>query len=91
MAPINCGQSLRCKQRALALCSRYKSVSRIFVASPRSMAAYELLSDQGLRLDGRKSGELRRIRCKMGVFGQADGSAYIEQVSQTELTNMFTG
>ena len=46
-----------------------------------SMAAYELLSDQGLRLDGRKSGELRRIRCKMGVFGQADGSAYIEQVS----------
>ena len=45
------------------------------------MAAYELLSDQGLRLDGRKSGELRRIRCKMGVFGQADGSAYIEQVS----------
>ena len=44
------------------------------------MAAYELLSDQGLRLDGRKSGELRRIRCNMGVFGQADGSAYIEQV-----------
>ena len=49
------------------------------------MAAYELLSDQGLRLDGRKSGELRRIRCKMGVFGQADGSAYIEQVSLSDI------
>jgi len=44
------------------------------------MSGYELLSDQGLRLDGRRSGELRRIRCKVGVFGQADGSAYFEQV-----------
>ena len=44
-----------------------------------------MLSDQGLRLDGRKSGELRRIRCKMGVFGQADGSAYIEQVSLSDI------
>ena len=44
------------------------------------MAGYELLSDQGLRLDGRRSGELRRIRCRVGVFGQADGSAYFEQV-----------
>ena len=34
---------------------------------------------QGLRLDGRKAGELRRIQCRMGVFGQADGSAYLEQ------------
>ena len=53
------------------------------------MAAYELLSDQGLRLDGRKSGELRRIRCKMGVFGQADGSAYIEQVSLSDSSSLI--
>ena len=33
----------------------------------------------GLRLDGRKAGELRRIETRLGVFGQADGSAYIEQ------------
>ena len=44
------------------------------------MAGYELLSDQGLRLDGRRSGELRRVRSKVGIFGQADGSAYFEQV-----------
>ena len=43
------------------------------------MAGFELLSDQGLRLDGRKAGELRRIECRMGVFSQADGSSYLEQ------------
>ena len=72
----------KCKQRVRA---RLVDVRvRPFPLTPFpelfSMAAYELLSDQGLRLDGRKSGELRRIRCNMGVFGQADGSAYIEQV-----------
>jgi exosome complex component RRP41 len=53
------------------------------------MSAYELLSDQGLRLDGRKSGELRRLRCKMGVFGQADGSAYIEQGNTKVLAAVY--
>ena len=43
------------------------------------MSGYELLSDQGLRADGRRANELRRIRCRQGVFGQADGSAYLEQ------------
>ena len=44
----------------------------------REMAGFELLSDQGLRLDGRKAGELRRIQCRMGVFGQVsdDWSVY---------------
>jgi len=39
----------------------------------------ELLNDEGFRVDGRKFNELRRIRCNLGVFQQADGSAYIEQ------------
>lgn len=39
----------------------------------------DLLSRQGLRTDGRRSDELRRVRCKMGVFSQPDGSAYLEQ------------
>ncbi|KAL2097248.1 hypothetical protein ACEWY4_006455 [Coilia grayii] len=43
------------------------------------MAGLELLSDQGYRLDGRKSTELRKIQARMGVFDQADGSAYLEQ------------
>ncbi|XP_021916028.1 exosome complex component RRP41 isoform X2 [Zootermopsis nevadensis] len=43
------------------------------------MAGMHLLSDQGLRLDGRRANELRQIRCKLGVFSQPDGSAYLEQ------------
>eukprot|EP00069_Balaena_mysticetus_P012349 bmy_07581T0 len=43
------------------------------------MAGLELLSDQGYRVDGRRAGELRKIQARMGVFAQADGSAYIEQ------------
>ena len=43
------------------------------------MAALELLADFGLRLDGRKCDELRQINCKLGVYGQADGSSYLEQ------------
>ena len=35
------------------------------------MAAFELLADYGLRLDGRKANELRVIKCRLGVFGQA--------------------
>nr|CAG4645044.1 EOG090X0BHT [Leptodora kindtii] len=43
------------------------------------MSGLELLTDQGLRIDGRKPSELRRIRCSLGIFAQADGSAYLEQ------------
>ena len=32
-----------------------------------------------LRIDGRKPVELRKINVRLGVFGQADGSAYVEQ------------
>jgi len=53
------------------------------------MSGFELLSDQGLRLDGRKAGELRRIQTRMGVFGQADGSAYLEQGNTKVLAAVY--
>ncbi|XP_076816900.1 exosome complex component RRP41-like [Clavelina lepadiformis] len=53
------------------------------------MAGLELLSDQGYRIDGRKPDELRRIRCKLGVFTQADGSAYIEQGNTKVLAAIY--
>ena len=56
---------------------------------PERMAGFELLSDQGLRLDGRKAGELRRVQCRMGVFGQADGSAYLEQGNTRVLAAVY--
>ncbi|MHA1167083.1 MAG: exosome complex exonuclease Rrp41 [Candidatus Hodarchaeales archaeon] len=38
----------------------------------------QLISDQGLRTDGRKKDEMRPILLKVGVVDRADGSAYIE-------------
>ncbi|KAM4705639.1 exosome complex component RRP41 [Rhinophrynus dorsalis] len=53
------------------------------------MAGLELLSDQGYRVDGRKAGELRKIQARMGVFAQADGSAYIEQGNTKALAVVY--
>lgn len=53
------------------------------------MAGLELLSDQGYRIDGRKASELRKIACRMGVFAQADGSAYVEQGNTKALAVVY--
>jgi len=39
----------------------------------------EYISPEGLRLDGRRPKELRKIECQLGVFTRVDGSAYYEQ------------
>lgn len=38
----------------------------------------KLINSKGVRLDGRKAGELRPIRIEAGVLKRADGSAYLE-------------
>ncbi|MDD1746780.1 MAG: exosome complex exonuclease Rrp41, partial [Methanomassiliicoccales archaeon] len=38
----------------------------------------KLISDDGIRIDGRKVDELRPIRIEAGVLKRADGSAYVE-------------
>lgn len=53
------------------------------------MAGLELLSDQGFRVDGRKPHEPRKIACKLGVFRQTDGSAYIEQGNTKVLAAVY--
>lgn len=53
------------------------------------MAHAELLSDAGVRIDGRKADELRKINCKLGVFDQADGSAYLEMGQTNVLAAVF--
>ncbi|KAF3699415.1 Glycosylphosphatidylinositol anchor attachment 1 protein [Channa argus] len=53
------------------------------------MAGLELLSDQGYRLDGRKPTELRKVQARMGVFAQADGSAYLEQGNTKALAVVY--
>jgi exosome complex component RRP41 len=37
-----------------------------------------LVNKKGIRLDGRKAGELRNIKIEAGVLDNADGSAYVE-------------
>jgi len=53
------------------------------------MSGLELLSDQGYRIDGRKPSELRKIECRLGVFSQADGSAYLEQGNTKVLAAVY--
>ena len=53
------------------------------------MAGLEILSPEGLRLDGRRPHELRKIVCRMGVFRQADGSAYIEMGNTKALATVY--
>ncbi|KAG9510229.1 Proteasome subunit alpha type-4, partial [Fragariocoptes setiger] len=42
-----------------------------------------------LRFDGRRGHELRKINCKLGVFEQADGSAYLEMGNTNVLAAVF--
>jgi len=39
----------------------------------------KLVDEKGIRVDGRKVDELRPLKIEVGILGNADGSAYIEQ------------
>ena len=39
----------------------------------------EYVNVSGLRVDGRRPHEVRRVRCRLGLFGWADGSTLFEQ------------
>jgi hypothetical protein len=43
----------------------------------------------GLRVDGRRANELRKISAKLGVLGQADGSAYLEMGNTKVLAAVY--
>jgi len=49
----------------------------------------ELLSDEGFRIDGRRPNEIRWMRCRIGVYTQAEGSAYIEQGNTKVLATVY--
>lgn len=42
------------------------------------MAKIEILSPEGLRIDGRKPSELKRISSNLSISPQAEGSSYVE-------------
>ena len=43
------------------------------------MSRVEYINVSGLRVDGRRPREVRRVRCQLGLFPRADGSALFEQ------------
>ena len=53
------------------------------------MSGLELLSAEGLRLDGRKPLELKQIVCKVGIFSEADGSASIEHGNTKAICSVY--
>ena len=52
--------------------------------------SHDLLNPEGLRIDGRRPNELRRIECKLGVHSGADGSAFV-QMGQTQVLCLVYG
>jgi exosome complex component RRP41 len=48
-----------------------------------------LIDKKGLRLDGRKSDELRPVKVQVGVISKADGSAYIEHGKNKILAGVY--
>jgi exosome complex component RRP41 len=54
-----------------------------------SQKSEKLIDKKGLRLDGRKSDELRPIRIELGALSNADGSAYIELGKNKILAAVF--
>ena len=43
----------------------------------------------GLRIDGRKPTELRKISCEVGAFAQADGSATFSQGNTKVIATVY--
>ncbi|CDF33169.1 unnamed protein product [Chondrus crispus] len=49
----------------------------------------EYISLDGLRIDGRRPTEVRKIRCSLGALSRADGSAYYEQGNTRVLVAVY--
>lgn len=49
----------------------------------------EILSPEGLRCDGRRPHEMRKLKCEVGVAADADGSAMVEQGYTKVLVTIF--
>lgn len=55
----------------------------------RGAGGPEFISLDGLRIDGRRAGEVRKIRCSLGALSRADGSAYFEQGNTRVLAAVY--
>lgn len=55
----------------------------------RGAGGLEFISLDGLRVDGRRPWEVRKIRCSLGPLARADGSAYFEQGNTRVLAAVY--
>ena len=55
----------------------------------RGAGALEFISLDGLRFDGRRAHEVRKIRAALGALSRADGSAYYEQGNTRVLAAVY--
>eukprot|EP00051_Salpingoeca_urceolata_P001185 m.39155 g.39155 ORF g.39155 m.39155 type:complete len:246 (+) comp11243_c0_seq1:44-781(+) len=53
------------------------------------MSKLEFVSPEGLRLDGRRVSEIRRVKVRLGHSSAGDGSAYIEQGNTKVLATVY--
>ena len=53
------------------------------------MSGYQYLSEEGFRVDGRRAQEMRKLDCSLGVFAQADGTAYVKQGNTVVLAAVY--
>lgn len=53
------------------------------------MSGHQYLSEEGFRVDGRRASEMRKVDCSLGVFTQADGSAYVKQGNTVVLAAVY--
>mmetsp|Transcript_26090 Transcript_26090/g.51464 ORF Transcript_26090/g.51464 Transcript_26090/m.51464 type:complete len:247 (-) Transcript_26090:313-1053(-) len=49
----------------------------------------EIISPEGLRMDGRRPKEIRKIACELGTFHRADGSAQFSQGQTTVVASVY--
>jgi exosome complex component RRP41 len=53
------------------------------------MSKIEFISPEGLRVDGRRPQEVRKINFRLNLFSRADGSAYYEQGNTRVLAAVY--
>ena len=53
------------------------------------MSKFEYMNLSGLRMDGRRPTEVRRIKCRFGLLEGVDGSVYYEQGNTKVLAAVY--
>lgn len=54
-----------------------------------SATSYDIISYEGIRMDGRRAKELRRVNMELGAAHKADGSATVEQGNTKVMVSVF--